>query len=74
MVSSNLAFAIKLFSNSILKGIGVSNEAQRITGASRMKKKFSAIHAAISPPMTPIKVSPLRINTLPALCTASQIG
>ncbi len=34
MVSPSLEYAIKFFSNSILKGIGVSKLAQRMTGAS----------------------------------------
>jgi|GEM_PF-6846810 len=53
----------------MLNGTGVSNEAQRITGASRIEKQFSAILAAISPPMPPINVSSCRINTLPVLAT-----
>ena len=34
MASPNLEYAIKFFSNSILKGIGVSKLAQRMIGAS----------------------------------------
>ena len=41
-VSSNLPFAKKFFSSSILNGMGVSSEAQRITGASNNSKQFSA--------------------------------
>ena len=41
----------------MLNGTGVSNEAQRITGASKIEKQFSAIHAAISPPIPPVIVS-----------------
>jgi len=57
MVSSNLALAKYCFSNSILNGIGVSNEAQRITGASNCWKQCSPIHAAISAPIPPVKLS-----------------
>ncbi len=43
MISSSLAFAKKIFSSSILNGTGVSNDAHRITGASRITKQFSVI-------------------------------
>jgi len=48
----------------MLKGIAVSNEAQRITGASSHSKQCSFIHADISAPRPPVKVSSCNINIL----------
>jgi hypothetical protein len=39
-VSSSPDFARKLFSSSMEKGTGVSNEAPGITGASKIEKSF----------------------------------
>jgi hypothetical protein len=47
-----LDLARKFSSSDVLKGTGVSNDAQRITGASKSSKQFSVIHALISTAQT----------------------
>ena len=74
MVSSNLLLAKYCFSNAKLKGIGVSNEAQRIMGASKYAKQCSEIQALIYPPIPPVKLSSCRIQTLPVAFTTSRIA
>jgi hypothetical protein len=74
MFSFNLLFAKKFFSSDIANGTGVSSDAQRMTGASKYSNKFSLIHAAISAPIPPVKVSSCRIKTFPVFFTVVAIA